>query len=68
MVTLALPAGADSRRAGDRLSELGFLLSYESGYLLERRWIQVCLMGSAEREGLESLLRTLPRVVSPQPT
>lgn len=55
-------AGGGSREIGDRLGEEGFLVSYESGYLLERGWIQICTLGGATPRDLEPLLATLGRL------
>lgn len=62
--TLTLPSEQSSRTAGDRLRDLGFLLSYESAYLLERNWIQICLMSGAEPSDLDPLLSALAQVAA----
>ena len=62
VITIALPAWLISSRIGDRLEEAGYLLSYNSDYLLERNWIQVCLMGECSREAIEPLLDELRRL------
>jgi aspartate aminotransferase-like enzyme/GNAT superfamily N-acetyltransferase len=54
--------GMKAAELGDELEMRGFWLSYRSGYLLERNWIQVALLGDPEREKLEKLLRVM-RVV-----
>lgn len=59
VTTLALDASMSSRSLGARLQKAGFLVSYESNYLLARNWLQICLMGAFDRPSLESLLRTL---------
>jgi aspartate aminotransferase-like enzyme len=53
--TLVLPREIDSRTIGAQLRSKGFLLSYQSDYLLERNWIQICLMGEWERMNLQAL-------------
>jgi aspartate aminotransferase-like enzyme len=55
VITIALPPEASSRGIGLRLKKAGYLLSYNSAYLLQRNWIQICLMGEWSREHLESL-------------
>jgi aspartate aminotransferase-like enzyme len=60
VVTIALPPEIPSQAIGAKLKEAGYLLSYNSGYLLQRNWIQVCIMGEWSREHLE----TLPTVIS----
>lgn len=50
ILTVHLPEGVSSREFGDLCKQKGTLLSYESGYLLERNWVQVALMGAQEEE------------------
>jgi aspartate aminotransferase-like enzyme len=59
IVTLALPEGTSAEHLGDRLASAGFELSFRSGYLRRRNWIQVSLMGECSRERLEPLLTAL---------
>lgn len=47
VLTIALPMTLDSRKFGDSLKRSGFAISYESRYLVQRNWIQVCFMGDA---------------------
>ncbi|MBM5810694.1 MAG: aminotransferase class V-fold PLP-dependent enzyme [Gammaproteobacteria bacterium] len=61
VLTLPLPAPRSSREIGERLLAEGFLISFESGYLLRRNWIQICLMREASRELLEPLVAALAR-------
>ena len=46
VITIMLPDRCCSLRIGDRLAELGYLLSYRSEYLVRRNLIQVCIMGN----------------------
>jgi len=46
VVTIALPEIHSSEAVGDALKSHGILVSYRSNYLLERNWIQACMMGS----------------------
>nr|WP_285289049.1 aminotransferase class V-fold PLP-dependent enzyme [Bacillus sp. ISL-47] len=56
ILTIQLPMNRSSRNFGDRCKQKGILLSYESGYLLERNWVQVALMGQqGEEEVMEAL-------------
>lgn len=59
IVTLPLPPSVSSEEVGVRLEEEGHLVSYRSGYLLSRNWLQICLMGRLERDDLEALLPRL---------
>ena len=58
-MTICLPPSVDSGRVGDRLRDQGYLLSYNSEYLRERNWIQICLMGECRQEDLEAMLKRL---------
>ena len=55
VVTVELPAGTDSGLVGRLMEERGFVLSCHSGYLRRRTWIQACLMGEWEDDGLTRL-------------
>lgn len=59
VLTLTLPPALDSNRLGARLRDAGFLLSYQSRYLLDRNWIQICLMGECRQDQLVPLLGLL---------
>jgi aspartate aminotransferase-like enzyme len=45
IVTVALPAGVDSECVARALSEAGIQIAWASGYLRQRNWVQMCLMG-----------------------
>ncbi len=49
VVTIVLPEIHSSENIGDILKEHGVLISYRSSYLLERNWIQACMMGAEHR-------------------
>src|SRR5207245_9029500 len=55
VVSVALPPEISSRSIGLQLKKAGFLLSYNSEYLLKRNWIQICLMGEWSRDHLATL-------------
>jgi len=59
IVTIVLPTPLSSRAVGDALREAGFLISYESGYLLKRNWIQICLMSEVSKQSLRGLIEKL---------
>ena len=65
VITLALPAEIHSDDAARALERSGFLIGHASGYLRERNWIQICLMGEVTREVLPSLLRALTLAAPP---
>jgi aspartate aminotransferase-like enzyme len=62
VVTVVLPDSLSAERVGDRLRECGLLVSYQSGYLLRRNWIQICLMGDCSKDSLALLLGELERL------
>jgi aspartate aminotransferase-like enzyme len=63
VTTIVLPPSISSVTVGDRLAEQGFMLSYQSRYLVERNWIQICLMGDYRTDALPDLLRILGHLV-----
>lgn len=64
--SLALPPEISSKQVGLQLKKAGYLLSYNSGYLLQRNWIQICLMGEWSRETLEAMPDVLAELSSPR--
>lgn len=65
VVTIALPEAVSSAEVGDRLEQLGYLVSYRSGYLLARNWMQICLMGECNQHLLDPLLTALQSCYQP---
>jgi aspartate aminotransferase-like enzyme/predicted N-acetyltransferase YhbS len=63
VVTIALPEVHSSEAIGDSLKQHGVLISYRSRYLLERNWIQACMMG-AENKPAEKFVRLLKKELS----
>lgn len=60
ILTLPLPDAISGLHLGDYLKYKGFLVSYESAYLVRRNWIQICLMGdlkAARAAGLVDVIR-----------
>ncbi len=55
ILTFALDEEYHSQRVGDALKKRGFVLSYNSTYLLKRNWIQICLMSQYPKNCLTSL-------------
>ena len=65
VVSIALPPNQNSAQLGAQLQRAGYLLSYNSDYLRQRNWIQICLMGEYSTEKLESLLTWLTKHAAP---
>ena len=60
VTTVALPRDRiDSAQIGRALEAQGFYTSYASGYLRQRNWLQICLMGEVSRAQLRRLLPVL---------
>ena len=62
-IALPVPSSADdsleAQQMGRNLEAHGFYTSYASGYLRQRNWLQICLMGDTHRSQLERLLPVL---------
>jgi aspartate aminotransferase-like enzyme/GNAT superfamily N-acetyltransferase len=64
VTTIVLPESVSSVAVGDGLAAHGYLVSYQSRYLVERNWIQICLMGDYRIDALPDLLRVLGYLVT----
>jgi aspartate aminotransferase-like enzyme len=62
VVTIALPPQMNSVKIGEAMQEAGYLLSYNSGYLRRKNWIQICLIGECTYEKVVSVTNALNRV------
>jgi aspartate aminotransferase-like enzyme len=68
VITVALPPELDSARVGEAMHQAGYLLSYNSGYLRRKNWIQICLMGEYQREKIVPVANALHRVCNRERT
>jgi len=59
VATLVIPGEIPSTWVGAEMEKQGFLLSCNSDYLIERNWIQVCLMGESIDGDLDEMVTTL---------
>jgi aspartate aminotransferase-like enzyme len=64
VITIVLPGEVSSVAVGDGLATRGFLVSYQSRYLVERNWIQICLMGDYRTDALPDLLSVLGHLLA----
>jgi len=64
VLTLRLAKPQTSVQVGDRLAEQGYLLSYQSQYLVKDNLLQLCLMGEIRKELFPSFLACLSRAVA----
>jgi hypothetical protein len=55
VITLPIPASADSFAIGTYLRDRGIDTGFESAYLRQRNWIQLALMGEYSRRALQQL-------------
>lgn len=62
VISISLPEGLSSRSVGDAMEQRGWLLSYRSGYLLERNIIQICLMGSVDEKQCLQMVESLTEI------
>lgn len=65
VLTVALPENLSSSELGLQLHQAGFLLSYNSDYLRQRNWIQICVMGEYSGQKLEALTEWLAKNAAP---
>lgn len=68
VLSIVIPEWVSSKAVGDAAYDAGYLLSYMSGYLLKRNWVQVCLMGDLPAADIEPLLAILERMCVPAST
>ena len=64
VTTLAIPRSISSEWLGGRLLAAGYQVSYRSRYLLERNWLQICLMGETAPDSLAALVSLMGRLCS----
>lgn len=55
VLTLPLPPDCNSQRLARRMERRGYLLAHASGYLQQRNWLQICLMGAWPSHRLDVL-------------
>ena len=63
VLTIPIPPPFRSSGVGDQLAADGILVSYQSGYLLDRNWIQLCLLGDERGFTPERLSPVVDRIV-----
>ncbi len=62
IVTVAIPHDVSAADVALALSEQGIQIAYQSLYLQQRNWLQICLMGELD----EAALRLLPSALAKQ--
>jgi len=63
VTTLPLPQSVSSIEVGRRLTDAGFLVSFESQYLVDRNWVQICLMRESSVADVEPVVRALGEIL-----
>mgnify|MGYP001290732260 CR=1 FL=1 len=61
VLTVDLPVEVASVPIGDFVKANGFLLSYQSSYLINKNWVQICLMGNLSKPMLENLIGVMKK-------
>ena len=64
IVTISIPHEIDTGMLGRELEERGFLVNFNSAYLLERNWIQAALMGEMSENELDRFCAKLESLCS----
>lgn len=59
IITIELPPSIISTDVGKAFEQLGILISYNSGYLQSRNWIQFALMGNYTYQDVQLLIQNL---------
>ncbi|MFA9407852.1 MAG: GNAT family N-acetyltransferase [Candidatus Dadabacteria bacterium] len=65
LLTISLPNWLSSSDLGQKLQDKGFLLHWRSGYLLQRNWIQIALMGECSQDQIRPLFQLLSGMENP---
>ncbi|MFM8468876.1 MAG: GNAT family N-acetyltransferase [Limisphaerales bacterium] len=63
VLTVALPRAARVTDVADALERAGWLVASRSRHLVERNWLQLCLMGEIGPQDLDGLADTLANLV-----
>ena len=64
VLSIVLPESVSSERIGAEMESRGWLLSFRSGYLLERNIIQICLMGTVSAEQCLQMIQAFAEVAA----
>jgi aspartate aminotransferase-like enzyme/predicted N-acetyltransferase YhbS len=63
VLTVALPGTVSTAAVADALERAGWIVAARSRHLLERNWLQLCLMGEVCARDLDGLADTLANLV-----
>ena len=64
VLSIVLPEAVSSEQIGTEMENRGWLLSFRSGYLLQRNIIQICLMGAVSEEQSLQMLAAFAEVAA----
>ena len=65
VLTLAVPRALPSSVLAGEVAKLGYEIAFQSGYLLERNWVQIALMGDYVQAQLTDLAASLEEAYRP---
>ncbi|WP_445487079.1 aminotransferase class V-fold PLP-dependent enzyme [Niallia sp. 03133] len=63
ILTLEIDSEISSKLIGDMMKLQGYILHYESSYLIKRNWIQIATIGNVSRTETKQMIRTLSLIV-----
>ncbi len=59
VITISIPKEISSKKLGEIMEQMGYYLSFNSYYLVEKNWIQICIMGNIDMYCIEGLKNAL---------
>lgn len=63
VITFSVPSNISSKKVGEIMEERGYYLSFNSCYLLEKNWLQVCIMGNINMGDIDGFKSTFQDVL-----
>lgn len=63
VITFSLPSNISSEKFGKMMEEVGYYFSFNSYYLIEKNWIQACIMGNIDMEYVAGFKNTFRDVL-----
>ena len=63
VLTVSLPPEIPASDVADAMGRAGYSIAYKSDYLLERNWVQVCLMGDLTSDVVTGMIQALRKSV-----
>lgn len=63
VITFSLPSNINSEKFGKMMEEVGYYFSFNSYYLIEKNWIQACIMGNIDIDYVAEFKNTFQDVL-----